>query len=143
MAKRRSAGRTASADTGGSPAKLPKWPNSRIATRSSRRRTGSGGLSLEIAGLEGKPWGYVAGTRVGKRYVSYYLMPVYGSPALRATVSPKLEKRMQGKACFNFTTIDEELFAELAEVTRSGIKAYREAPATRPEVAAALTQTSR
>ena len=40
-------------------------------------KDGPGGLSLEIPGLEDKPWGYVAGTRVGKRYVSYYLMPVY------------------------------------------------------------------
>ena len=106
-------------------------------------KDGPGGLSLEIPGLEGKPWGYVAGTRVGKRYVSYYLMPVYALPELQAGMSPKLQKRMQGKACFNFTTIDEELFAELAEVTRSGIKAYREASATRPEMAAALAQKSR
>ena len=26
---------------------------------------------LEIPGLEGKPWGYVAGTRLGKRHVSF------------------------------------------------------------------------
>jgi hypothetical protein len=31
---------------------------------------GPGGLTLEVPGLEGKPWGYVAGTRLGKRYVS-------------------------------------------------------------------------
>ena len=33
------------------------------------------GMTLEVPGLEGKPWGYVAATRVGKRYVSFYLMP--------------------------------------------------------------------
>jgi hypothetical protein len=100
---------------------LAPYRDSLVATKD-----GPGGLTLEIAGLEGKPWGYVAGTRVGKRYVSYYLMPVYGSPALRATVSPNLEKRMQGKACFNFTRIDEDLFAELAELTKRGIAAYRD-----------------
>jgi hypothetical protein len=47
-------------------------------------------------------------------------MPVYGSPALPATVSPKLEKRMQGKACFNFVTIDEDLFAELEDPDEAG-----------------------
>ena len=41
-------------------------------------RDGPEGLVLEVPGLEGKPWGYVAGTRMGKRYVSFYLMPVYG-----------------------------------------------------------------
>jgi hypothetical protein len=89
-------------------------------------KDGPGGLSLEIPGLEGKPWGYVAGTRVGKRYVSFYLMPVYVSPELAASVSPALAKRKQGKACFNFTTIDESLFAELADVTRRGVDGYRE-----------------
>ena len=88
-------------------------------------KDGPGGLSLEIPGLEGKPWGYVAGTRVGKRYVSFYLMPVYGSPELLESISPSLKKRMQGKACFNFTTIDEGLFEELADLTRRGIAVYR------------------
>jgi hypothetical protein len=89
-------------------------------------KDGPGGITLEVPGLEGKPWGYVAGTRVGKRYVSYYLMPVYATPGLRDGLSPKLCKRMQGKSCFNFSTIDEDLFVELADVTRRGIAAYRE-----------------
>jgi hypothetical protein len=117
---------------------LAPYRDSLVATKD-----GPGGLSLEIAGLEGKPWGYVAGTRVGKRYVSYYLMPVYGSPALRATVSPKLEKRMQGKACFNFTTIDEDLFAELAELTERGIAAYRDQVPGKPAVVGGAAQRSR
>jgi hypothetical protein len=89
-------------------------------------KDGPGGTSLEIAGLEGKPWGYVAGTRVGKRYVSYYLMPVYASPGLRATVSPRLENRMQGKSCFNFSSIDEDLLDELADLTQRGIPEFVE-----------------
>ena len=60
-------------------------------------------MALEVPGLEGKPWGYVAGTRLGKSYVSYYLMPVYATPGLVESLSPELRKRMQGKACFNFT----------------------------------------
>jgi hypothetical protein len=74
-----------------------------------------------LPGSEGKPWGYAAGTRVGKRYVSYYLMGVYGDPTLIATMSPELRRRMQGKSCFNFTRIDEELFAELETLTRESI----------------------
>ena len=88
-------------------------------------RDGPGGVALEVPGLEGKPWGYVAGTRMGKRYVSFYLMPVYGSSGLAATISPELRKRMQGKSCFNFTTVDERLFAELADLAARGISGFR------------------
>ena len=66
-------------------------------------RDGPEGMSLEVHGLEGRPNGYFAGIRVGKRYVSYYLMAVYASPELVETMSPELRRRMQGKACFNFT----------------------------------------
>ena len=82
---------------------------------------GPGGMTLELPGYEGQPWGYAAGTRVGKRYVSYYLMGVYGDPALLAGMSPELRRRMQGKSCFNFTKVDERLFAELAELTELSI----------------------
>jgi hypothetical protein len=88
-------------------------------------RDGPGGVALEVPGLEGKPWGYVAGTRMGKRYVSFYLMPVYGSSGLAATISPELRKRMQGKSCFNFTTVDERLFAELGDLAAKGIPGFR------------------
>ena len=84
------------------------------------------GVTLEVPGLEGKPWGYVAGTRVGKRYVSFYLMPVYASAELSDGISPELSKLRQGKSCFNFTTVDEPLFAELAGLAAAGIPGFRE-----------------
>jgi len=87
-------------------------------------KDGPAGMAVEIPGLEGKPWGYVAGTRVGKTYVSYYLMPVYASPELAASVSPALARRKQGKACFNFTKVDEALLAELDELTGLGIAGF-------------------
>ena len=87
-------------------------------------KDGPAGLALEVPGLEGKPWGYVAGTRLGKRYVSYYLMPVYESPGTIEGMSPALRKRMQGKSCFNFSTIDEGLFAELADITARSIPGF-------------------
>jgi hypothetical protein len=87
-------------------------------------RDGPGGVTLEVPGLEGKPWGYVAGTRLGKRYVSYYLMPVYASRAAVEDISPALRKRMQGKSCFNFSTIDESLFEELADITARTIPGF-------------------
>jgi hypothetical protein len=79
------------------------------------------GMILELPGYKGEPWGYVAGTRLGKRYVSYYLMGVYGDPALMDGMSPELRRRMQGKSCFNFTKVDEALFAELAVLTEQSI----------------------
>ena len=88
-------------------------------------KDGPGGVAIEVPGLEGKPWGYVAGTRVGKSYVSYYLMPVYVSPELAASVSPALAKRKQGKACFNFTKVDEELLAEMDALTARCVPGFR------------------
>ena len=87
-------------------------------------KDGPGGVAIEIPGFEGKPWGYVAGTRVGKAYVSYYLMPVYASPDLVRLMSPELRQRMQGKSCFNFSSIDERLFAELAEITARSVPGF-------------------
>jgi hypothetical protein len=82
---------------------------------------GPGGMTLELKGYEGKPWGYAAGTRLGKRYVSYYLMGVYGDEGLAASISPELKRRMQGKSCFNFTKIDEALLRELEALTAKSI----------------------
>ena len=35
-------------------------------------------------------------------------------------MSPELKKRMQGKSCFNFKEVDEQLFKELATLTKAG-----------------------
>lgn len=68
---------------------------------------------------------YVAGTRVGKRYVSYYLMPLYASPELGDSLSPELRKRRQGKSCFNLTKVDEAVLAELDALTARAIPGFR------------------
>jgi hypothetical protein len=88
-------------------------------------KDGPAGVAIELPGLEGKPWGYVAGTRLGKSYVSYYLMPVYATPSLADSLSPELRKRMQGKACFNFKSVDDRLFTELEALTARSIQGYR------------------
>ena len=95
-----------------------------LRPRLTASKDGPEGLVLEIPGLEGKPWGYFAGIRRGKRYVSYYLMSVYASPELTASMSPELRRRMQGKSCFNFTSVDEPLFAELARLTVTSFEPY-------------------
>ena len=58
--------------------------------------------------------------RLGKNYVSFYLMSVYALPELLKGMSPELKKRMQGKSCFNFKEVDEKLFQELDKLTKAG-----------------------
>src|SRR6266850_7602654 len=60
------------------------------------------------------------GVRLGKAYVSFYLMSVYACPDLLKSMSPELKKRMQGKSCFNFREVDEKLFKELAQLAKAG-----------------------
>ena len=68
---------------------------------------------------------FFGAVKIGKRYVSFHLMPVYVRPELLAGLSPELRRRMQGKSCFNFTAPDEGLFAELERLTDAGFEAYR------------------
>jgi len=65
-----------------------------------------------------------AGVRLGKNYVSYHLMSIYARPGEKNAISPALKKRMQGKACFNFKSVDEPLFKELAQLTNAGAKKF-------------------
>jgi len=80
-------------------------------------------LDTHTLGKNKKPI-YFGGVRVGKAYVSYYLMPAY-SPELQNGMSPALRKRMQGIACFNFTTVDDALFDELRKVTKRGYAEWK------------------
>jgi hypothetical protein len=69
-----------------------------------------------------------AAVRVGKAYVSYHLMPIYMNEALKATISPALRKRMQGKACFNFTEMPAPaLLDELRTLTDAGFHSFEAA----------------
>lgn len=72
----------------------------------------------------GKPAMFAA-VRRGKAYVSYHLLPLYMNPTLNSLVSAELKRRKQGKACFNFTSVDAKLFAELAELTRRGFDSFK------------------
>src|SRR5881392_3254824 len=65
------------------------------------------------------------GVRRGKNYVSVYLMSVYALPTEAQAMSPELQKRMQGKSCFNFKAVDEKLFQELAKLTKAGAAKFR------------------
>jgi hypothetical protein len=62
---------------------------------------------------------------MGKNYVSYHFMPVYMNGGMQKRIPPELKKRMQGKACFNFSEVDPKLFRQLAELTAAGFEGYR------------------
>ena len=99
-------------------------------------------LETKAASFRGRPVTF-GGVRMGKGYVSFYLMTVYagelcapvekGSDLEKASkygkqtaslMSPELKKRMQGKSCFNFKRPEPELFKELALLTKRGFEGY-------------------
>ena len=65
---------------------------------------------------------FFGSVQIKKNYVTFYLMPVYVFPELLKNISPPLRKRMHGKSCFSFTTIDKSLFKELEQLTESGLQ---------------------
>ena len=69
---------------------------------------------------------FFGAVRINKNYVSFHLMPVYVNPSLLDTIDINLKKRMQGKSCFNFTSLDEELIDGLATLTETGYQYYIE-----------------
>jgi hypothetical protein len=69
---------------------------------------------------------YFAGVKSNKNYVSFYLMTVYGSPEQKKSISPQLKKRMQGKACFNFTSVEPALLKDLSALVKAGSKKFLE-----------------
>ena len=81
-------------------------------------------LDTKTVGPNKKPICF-AMVRFGKNYVSFHLMPIYMNPKLQATISRALKKRMQGKACFNFTEVDAKLFAELKSLSRAGLESFK------------------
>ncbi len=68
---------------------------------------------------------FCASVEINRNYVSYHLVPVYTDKALRESLSASLKKRMQGKSCFNFTTVEPGQLKELAVVTRKGISGFK------------------
>lgn len=74
-----------------------------------------GALELRTPELDPKTkqLGWYGTVTIKKSYVAVHLMPLYIHPQMAQNVSPELAKRRQGKTCFNFSKIDEALFAEL------------------------------
>lgn len=78
-----------------------------------------GSLTVKSERLDTKGQPVWFGTvTVKKSYVAYHLMTLYDHPELAEGLSAELQKRRQGKTCFNFKKADNALFAELAELTK-------------------------
>jgi hypothetical protein len=82
-------------------------------------------IDTRHAQKNGKPL-FFGAVQVRKSYVSFHLMPVYVKPELLASASPGLKARMQGKSCFNFSTVEPAIFKELATLTKAGYASYKE-----------------
>jgi hypothetical protein len=54
-------------------------------------------------------------------------MPVYFAPVLKKNLSARLKARMQGKSCFNFKMVDDQLFEELRRLTADGFALSKKA----------------
>ena len=87
-----------------------------------------GNYHLEAPSIlhRGKPL-YFAGVRTNKNYVSFHLLYMYYNPAAKKALSPALSKRMQGKACFNFKTVEPALIEELTRLTEQGFQRFKDA----------------
>ena len=68
---------------------------------------------------------FAAAVQIKKSYVSLHFMPIYADPGLRDSLSPALRKRLQGKGCFNFTTIEPADARELSAVIKKGIAGFK------------------
>jgi hypothetical protein len=66
-----------------------------------------------------------AAVRLGKSYVSYHLMPVYGCQDLLEGLSEPLRARMHGKACFNFKAVEPALVEELTQLTEKSLQRFK------------------
>ncbi len=85
---------------------------------------GPQGYSLDTRHVmkNGQPL-FFGAAQVKKNYVSFYVMPVYVFPELLEDIGD-LKKRMQGKSCFNFRTLDDGQVAALEQLVRRGYERY-------------------
>jgi len=68
---------------------------------------------------------FFGAVQIKKSYVAFHLMPVYYHPEMLDNTSQELKKRMQGKSCFNFKEMDDNLFAELNTLTKTAFEKYK------------------
>ncbi len=80
-------------------------------------------LDTHANGPGGKPL-FFGGVRAGRSHTGFYLAPIASEPGL-LVISEHLRKRLQGKTCFAFKTVETALFEELATLTARCFEAWR------------------
>jgi hypothetical protein len=78
--------------------------------------------TLRRPGAKGHEW--FAFVKPAAKHVSFYLLPVHEHASLRSSLSPALAKRLTGRSTFNFTAVEEPLFAELEGVIARAFDLY-------------------
>lgn len=84
-----------------------------------------GDKEVSLFGKKPQPT-YIAGVIQQKNYVSFYFSPIYSHPDSFKHISEGLKKFLKGKSCFNINKSTPQLFKEIEEVLKSGIKKYKE-----------------
>lgn len=67
---------------------------------------------------------WLGGVEIKKKFVSAHLMPVYAHPDLLDGVPEPLRARMQGKSCFNFSSIDAAVLRAFAALVKRGVDRF-------------------
>jgi hypothetical protein len=83
------------------------------------------GLDVPGYRYRDKPTMPFAWVNDGKSYVSFHVFPVYVMPDLLDAFSERLRRRMQGKSCFNFKTLEPDLLAELRTLVERAEPRFR------------------
>jgi len=77
-------------------------------------------------GPDGKPL-FFGAVRKGKTYVSFHLMPIYTHPELLDGLDADLRRRLHGKSCFNFKSVDAATTRRLGQLLQRGLETWKRA----------------
>jgi hypothetical protein len=67
-----------------------------------------------------------ASAMIQKNYVTFYYMPIYGSPEkISKKLKPELLKTLKGKSCFHIKTNDKELMTQIDEALEIGYEHFK------------------
>jgi len=98
-------------------------------------RDGAAGYELYTAGpveFAGRkfPNVFFVAVREGKNDTALHFFPIYSHPKQFADLPVTLRKKMTGKSCFHFKTVDTELLDAVAAMLARGREIYSDAAKT-------------
>jgi hypothetical protein len=73
-----------------------------------------------------RPWrDFFAAVREGKSDTALHFMPIYSHPDSFEDLPPSLRKKLTGKSCFHFKTVDAETLDAVGAMLDRGRELYR------------------